>query len=88
MPDERQPPDPEPEGDMTTATPPSPASDPSGKEDPAPIDKLAIPPREARWYQALVVPTLAVLTALAGALQLRAASVGRFAVSLPPQPGS
>jgi len=67
MPEDNRPPEPESEGEVTTATPPPPegTSTASGVAEPAPADELTLPPpREARWYQALVVPALAVLTAL------------------------
>ena len=67
MTEENRPPEPESEGEVTTATPPPPegTSSASGVAEPAPPDELTLaPPREARWYQALVVPALAVLTAL------------------------
>lgn len=55
----------EPEVEEKTAPPPGAASSASSQAEPSPADELAIVPRERqRWYQALVVPALAVLTAL------------------------
>jgi ABC-type uncharacterized transport system permease subunit len=64
MPEPNPPTEPDVEG--TPARPPGATSSATSRAEPSPADEMAVVlPERQRWYQALVVPALAVLTALA-----------------------